>query len=119
LTLQYRLDVIKFCEEHPHLTNGEAAWALKRRGYVTLSQSSVWRLKKSKDELRALARNPNELRFKRVHQVEYPDVDQAVQKWILQKQGGRVQLSGDIIRLHQEKPDGLHLANTIFLHGAM
>ncbi|KAF8602258.1 CenpB-DNA-bind-domain-containing protein, partial [Ceratobasidium sp. AG-I] len=98
LTLQDRLDIIKFCEKHPHLTDGEVAWALRRRGYITLTQPTVWRIKKAKDELQALARNPNELRFKRVRRVEYPDVDQALQMWILQKQGGRCRLTGDIIR---------------------
>ncbi|EUC55740.1 tigger transposable element-derived protein, putative, partial [Rhizoctonia solani AG-3 Rhs1AP] len=99
LTLQDRLDVIKFCEENPHLTDGEAAWLLRRKGYLTLSQSSVWRLKKDKDNLRALAQNPNELRFKRIRQVEFPDIDQALQKWILQSQGRRsIRLTGDLIR---------------------
>ncbi|KAG9123587.1 hypothetical protein FRC07_014638 [Ceratobasidium sp. 392] len=103
LTLQDRLNVIKFCEEHPRLANEEAASVLKRRGYVTLSPSSVWRLNKSKDELGALAQNPNELRFKRVHQAEYPDVDQALQKWILQKQGGLVRLTGNNIRIKAKR----------------
>ncbi|KAG8752729.1 hypothetical protein FRC12_011813, partial [Ceratobasidium sp. 428] len=98
LTLQDRLDVIKFCEENPHLTDGEAAWMLRRRGYLTITQPTVWRLKKQKDELEELAKNPNERRFKRVRRVEYPDVDQALRVWILQKLGGRGRLTGDIIR---------------------
>lgn len=99
LTLQDRLDVIKFSEDHPNLTDSEVAWTLRRRGYITLCQATVWRYKNSKDKLRALAKNLNKLRFKRRHQVEYPDIDQALQKWILQKQGGRTRLSGNIIHI--------------------
>ncbi|KAG9121236.1 hypothetical protein FRC07_002898, partial [Ceratobasidium sp. 392] len=37
------------------MSDGDVAWELRQRGYVTLTQSTVWRPKKSKDTLRELA----------------------------------------------------------------
>ncbi|KAG8768787.1 hypothetical protein FRC12_005379 [Ceratobasidium sp. 428] len=89
LTLQDRLDVIRSCEENPHLTDGEAAWMLRHSGYHTINQPTVWQLKKQKNELEELAKNPNKRQFKRVRRVEYPNIAQALRVWILQKLGGR------------------------------
>jgi hypothetical protein len=65
LTLQDRLDIIRFCEKHLNLTDEEAAWALCRRSYSAISEPSVWRMKKQKSQLHAQARNLNDLSFKR------------------------------------------------------
>ncbi|KAG8739663.1 hypothetical protein FRC10_005290 [Ceratobasidium sp. 414] len=77
------------------------AAVLRSRGFGTLSQSTISRWRKGREALRATAQNPNELRFKRIRQTEYPDVDRALQLWILQilGSGRHPRLTGTAIRL--------------------
>lgn len=99
LTLQDKLDAIKFCEENEdRMSQDDMAAALRSKGYGTITQPTVWRWLNAKDELRAQSRNANELSFKRIRQVEFPDVDRALQMWILQKQGRNLRLTGDVIK---------------------
>ncbi|KEP50554.1 DDE superfamily endonuclease [Rhizoctonia solani 123E] len=53
---------------------------------------------KDKDRLILQSHNPNELSFKRIRQAEYPDVDRALQMWILQNQGRNLRITGDVIQ---------------------
>ncbi|QRV94489.1 DDE superfamily endonuclease [Ceratobasidium sp. AG-Ba] len=70
----------------------------RSRGYGTIVQITVSTWLEHKDELRQRAKNPNELVFKRMRQVEYPDVDEALKAWILQKQGRNLGITGRAIR---------------------
>jgi hypothetical protein len=80
------------------MSHDDMARVLRLRGYGTICQTTISRWMKKRDTFRALARNANELSFKRVRQVEYPDVDKALQMWILQMQGRNIRLTGDVVR---------------------
>ncbi|QRV93706.1 DDE superfamily endonuclease [Ceratobasidium sp. AG-Ba] len=102
LTLKDKLDVLDFCDanENSGMSQEDIAHLLRTRGYGTVHQSSISRWRKNRESLKARAKNPNELRFKRIRQVEFPDVDQALRTWVLQALSSktRVTLTGHAIR---------------------
>ncbi|KAG8776922.1 hypothetical protein FRC12_000622 [Ceratobasidium sp. 428] len=106
LSLQDRLAALSFYDANKHqLSQSDIAAHLRSRGYETVSQSTISRWRRDKEVLQARAKNPNELRFKRIRQTEYPDVDRALQIWILQILGssGHARLTGTAIRLEAQR----------------
>ncbi|QRV78818.1 Baeyer-Villiger monooxygenase [Ceratobasidium sp. AG-Ba] len=98
LTLQDKLDVIEFCEQNQsQLSQGDVAKVLRSQGYGTIVQSTISTWLEHKDEIRQQAKNPNKLVFKRMGQVEYPDVEEALKAWILQEQGCNLGITGRAI----------------------
>jgi hypothetical protein len=99
LMLQDRLDVLDFCElNQDRMSHDDMARVLCLQGYGTVCQTTISRWMKKHDTFRALARNANELSFKCVRQVKHPDVDKALQMWILQMQGCNIRLTRDVVR---------------------
>lgn len=97
-TLADKLSILKYVDDHPHLSQKEVALHFQQNGFPTISQPTIGRIVGAREELEKDAEDSGNLTYKRQRLVEYPEVEAALKEWVLQAQVKGIKITGDILR---------------------
>lgn len=80
-TLGDKVLILDFIEAHPNLSQGAVAEHFQKKGFPTISQSTISRIEANKEKIREEAKNAANLAYKCSRFVKFPKVDADLASW--------------------------------------